>query len=181
MRRMSPELDALFRDLDVRGRTSGALDDAFAELLGRGLGTYARRRGLSRTTFVIGRDEGAHVGPLRDGLVRGLVLSGQDVLDVGVVDARRHEFAMVHRDAGAGIFVSGPEVDAADDSAGFEILLGGGPVVGPHMHELKAVVARGDFTSGEGSLELIDVDDAWREAEASGEIPGLGRDTQVVR
>ena len=67
-----------------------------------------------------------------------------------------------------------------DKTAGFEILLGGGPLVGPRLAELRDIVVAGDFAVGEGTLALEDVEPAYREAERAGEVPGLGSGTQVV-
>lgn len=169
----------LFGELDVRGAPGEGMTEAFAERLGRALGTLARRRGVGHGGFVVGRDEGDARMRLRDGLVRGLVLSGQHVIDVGVVDARRHEFALVHLARPAGVFIAGP--DGRDPaSSGFEILLGGGPLVGDALRELRDLTLAGDFAAGAGLLEVVNVEQAYLDAERQGDVPGLGRDTQVV-
>jgi phosphomannomutase len=173
---MSERNAKLFTELDVRGRAADGMSPRFAERLGRGLATLARRHGQERTTFVIGREPGEQVSDLRDGLVRGVLLSAGDVIDVGVVDAKKHEFAMIHLARTGGVLVTG----GAEDACGFEILLGGGPLVGPRLAELRDVVLAGDFRAGEGTLALEDVEPAYREAERSGHVPGLASDTQVL-
>lgn len=170
---------SLFGELDVRGTPGEGMTEAFAERLGRALGTLARRRGAGEGGFVVGRDQGDALMRLRDGLVRGLVLSGQHVIDVGVVDAKRHEFALIHLARPAGVFIAGPEGRAAD-SSGFEVLLGGGPLVGEALRELRDLTLAGDFSAGAGRLEVLDLEAAYLEAERQGDVPGLGRDTQVV-
>lgn len=171
------ELGKLFGEVDVRGRARDGMDEAFAQRLGRGLGTLALQRGHGSTGFVVGRELGERTAGLRDGLVRGLLLSGHDVLDVGVVDARRHEFAMIHLARPAGVLVVGAE---GMEAAGFEILMSGGPLVGETLRELREVVQQGDFAVGEGALEVTDTEPAYLEAEREGDVPGLGQDTQVI-
>jgi len=171
------DISRLFGEVDVRGQASDGLDEAFAERLGRGLGTLARQRGIERTAFVVGREAGERTASLRDGLVRGLLQSGHGVIDIGATDARRHEFAMIHLARPAGVLVVGAEDGGA---AGFEVLMSGGPLVGETLRELREVVLQGDFCAGEGALELVDIGDAFRDAEREGEVPGFGHDTQVV-
>jgi len=171
------DLSKLFGEVDVRGTDADGMTVAFAERMGRGLGTLALQRGLGRTGFVVGREPGERTAELRDGLVRGLLLSGHDVLDAGVMDARRHEFALIHLAAPAGVLVVGAE---GLEAAGFEVLMGGGPLVGETLRELREVVMQGDFTVGEGALSLVDVEPAYLAAEREGSVPGFGHDTQVV-
>jgi phosphomannomutase / phosphoglucomutase len=176
---MTAPLRPLFRDLEVRGRCADGLTEAFCERLGRGLGTLARRRGLEAATFVLGRDHGEGPARLRDGLSRGLVLSGQRVLDVGLGDARRHEFALVHLRGEGGVYVTGPD-ERDPSSAGLEIFLGGAPLVGPALWALAEVLRGGDFAAGAGSFAVVEIQAAFRAAERTGKLPGLGRDTQVI-
>lgn len=170
---------ALFRELEIRGVPAEGMTEAFAERLGRALGTLSRQKGSGNAGFVVGRDQGDILARLRDGLVRGLVLSGQHVIDVGVVDPRRHEFAMIHLARPAGVFVTGPE-GHAPSSAGFEVLVGGGPLIGEALRELQELTDAGDFSAGAGTLEIASVEPAFLEAERQGAVPGLGRDTQVI-
>lgn len=172
-------MDALFTELDVRGSAAEGLTEDFAERLGRALGTLARRRGEADIGFVLGREPGEALARVSEGLVRGLVLSGQRVIDVGVVDARRHEFALVHLARPAGVFLAAAHEDEAPPSLTLEILLGGGPLVGAGLRELREIVRAGDFAAGAGVLEVLDIESAFLEAERQGGAPGLGRDTQV--
>ncbi len=169
---------ALFGDLDIRGLPADGMSEAFAERLGRALGTLVRRKGAAEGGFVVGRDAGEALAHLRDGLVRGLVLSGQHVVDVGVTGARAHEFAMIHLARPAGVFVTG--APARDAAIGFEVLFGGGPLVGEGLQELKEIALAGDFSAGVGTLELYDIGPALRSAQREGDVPGFGRDTQVI-
>jgi hypothetical protein len=142
-----PDLAAM---LDPGGVTvaDGApfsVDDA--ERLGRALATIALRRGHGRLVFVLGR--AAHAPTtLRDGLVRGLVLGGQDVRDVGVVPepvwAERASAS-----GGAGAFVG-----VAGTSTRLRLLLEGS-LVDEARAQLAEVFAVGDFAAGEGSLEVV--------------------------
>jgi phosphomannomutase len=172
------KLDALFADTEIRGDARSALDDATLERLGRGLGTLARRRGLGRTTFVFGRDDHVATGPARDALLRGVVLSGHEVVDVGIVDPARHEFALNELVAPAGVRL-GVSVENGREQLALEVFLGGGPLVGAALRALADVVKGGDFSSGDGALRLFDIEPAYRAAARHGMGNYVSRDTVV--
>src|SRR6186997_2618942 len=74
---------AIFKAYDIRGIVPSTLTEEVAEALGRAFGTAARREG--EQVVAVGRD-GRLSGPaLSAALVRGLVASGVDVVDVGMV------------------------------------------------------------------------------------------------
>src|SRR3954471_22864457 len=72
-----------FKAYDIRGIVDEALDDAFAEHLGRAFGTEAVR--LGEKAVAVGRD-GRVSGPaLAGALMKGLAAAGLDVVDRGAV------------------------------------------------------------------------------------------------
>ena len=74
---------SIFKAYDIRGVVGKALDETFAEHLGRAFGTEALR--LGERAVAVGRD-GRLSGPaLVAALVRGLLASGVDVIDLGAV------------------------------------------------------------------------------------------------
>src|SRR5438105_3308396 len=77
---MNPQI---FREYDVRGVVDSDLTDDVAEKLGRALGTLCGR--ADGRTLVVGRDCRLHSTRLRDAFVKGVIATGIDVIDVGVV------------------------------------------------------------------------------------------------
>ena len=77
------QLDAaIFKAYDIRGIVPAAIDEAVAEALGRAFGTVALTEG--ETAVAVGRD-GRLSGPsLVAALIRGLVASGVEVIDIGL-------------------------------------------------------------------------------------------------
>src|SRR5678815_686548 len=72
-----------FKAYDIRGVVGKTVDATFAEHLGRAFGTEALAAG--ERAVAVGRD-GRLSGPeLAAGLVRGLVSTGIDVVDLGAV------------------------------------------------------------------------------------------------
>ena len=72
-----------FKAYDIRGIVGAGIDEIFAEHLGRAFGSEAIAAG--ERAVAVGRD-GRLSGPgLVAGLIRGLVSTGLDVVDIGAV------------------------------------------------------------------------------------------------
>src|SRR6266853_281283 len=74
----------IFREYDIRGVADSELLSPDIEQLGLGLGTYLQRNSGGKNIDV-GRDCRLSSTRLRDALVKGLLASGCDVTDIGVV------------------------------------------------------------------------------------------------
>ncbi|MDO9203288.1 MAG: phosphomannomutase/phosphoglucomutase, partial [Hydrogenophaga sp.] len=73
---------SIFKAYDIRGIVPSTLTEAVAEALGLAFGTVAMRQG--ERTVAVGRD-GRLSGPsLSAALIRGLVATGVEVIDVGL-------------------------------------------------------------------------------------------------
>ncbi|OYV66343.1 MAG: phosphomannomutase, partial [Gemmatimonadetes bacterium 21-71-4] len=74
----------MFRAYDIRGIAGGDLTDDAAYLVGRAFATYLARE-RPPGPVVVGRDNRPSGDTLQPALVRGLLDSGRDVVDIGVV------------------------------------------------------------------------------------------------
>jgi phosphomannomutase/phosphoglucomutase len=166
----------IFREYDVRGVAGTDLDEGVAETLGRAYATLFRRRGL-QGKVVVGRDCRVSSPVLREGLVRGLVASGMEVLDVGMVATPVQYFALHHVDAAGGIQVTGSH--NPPDHNGFKIALGKSTVHGEDIQELRRLAQAGPFVSGEGTVQHLEVTEAYLTA-VLGRLRPVGRTLRVV-
>ena len=153
-------LASLLRGSSLRG-DAATLDAAASAKLGRALGTLLRRRTSGgRLRVVVARaDDGASLA-VRDGLVRGLVLCGHDVKDIGAVPSDVFTFALRHLHAGGGVVVT----PAGEGALSLIVFLAGRPLVGEGLQALLQIADGADFSAGEGALELVDVMPAFRAA-----------------
>jgi hypothetical protein len=157
----TPDLQALLRGSSLRG-DAAQLTTASSTRLGRAFGTLARRRAgapAPRLTLVVARADGADAARVRDGLVRGLLLCGHDVKDIGVAASDVFTFALRHTSAAGGVVVG-----QADGALSLVFFLGGRPVVGEGLQALAELAAGEDFSAGEGSLDVLDLTAAFRAA-----------------
>lgn len=147
-----PKLSDLVRGTSLRGAAPAPLSGALCERAGRALGTLARRRGPGPRTMIVGRSHDAAQLRIRDGLVRGLVLSGHRVLDIGSCPLEVFTFMLGSVAADAGAYVSTSE--GAVHSLTF--FVGGKALAAEGLAELCALGDDGPHCAGEGSLDVVD-------------------------
>ncbi len=144
----------IFREYDIRGIADAELLSPDIELLGRGLGTYIRRHsGGNRIN--LGRDCRLSSTRLRDALLKGLLASGCDVTDLGVVPTPVLYFSKQHLKADGAIMITGshnpPEYN------GFKSMSGETTLHGEAIQQVRQLIERGDFESGAGQASSADM------------------------
>jgi phosphomannomutase len=145
---------SIFKAYDVRGIVPATLTEEVAEALGRAFGTFARREG--EAAVAVGRD-GRLSGPsLSAALVRGLVASGVDVIDVGMVTTPMLYFA-ANTLCNSGIQVTGSHNPR--DYNGFKMVLAGRAIYGEEIQALRQMMetAGWDQPAAPGKVRNINV------------------------
>ena len=144
---------SIFREYDIRGIAESELLSPDIALLGRGLGTYLKRRSGGRKINV-GRDCRLSSTRLRDALVEGLLAAGCDVTDIGVVPTPVLYYSAHHWQADGGIMITGshnpPEYN------GFKTVCGSGTLHGEAIQDVLRLIQQQDFEQGAGHLTVID-------------------------
>ncbi|PRY70822.1 phosphomannomutase/phosphoglucomutase [Halomonas ventosae] len=149
---------SIFRAYDIRGIVDDTLTETGVQQIGRAIGSEAWSRGES--TVVVARD-GRLSGPrLLAALTRGLLSSGCDVVDIGMVPTPVLYFAThVLEGTASGVMVTGSH--NPPDYNGFKIVLGGETLSGEAITALHTRLAGGELSEGQGSVRQEDVRDAY--------------------
>jgi phosphomannomutase len=122
-------------------------------------GSEALSRGVD--TVVIARD-GRLSGPaLNAALAEGLLASGCNVIDIGMVPTPMLYFATYHLNTGTGIMITGshnpPEYN------GLKMVMAGETLAGERIQDLKQRILDGNFSNGHGQLSEQDIKSAYSE------------------
>jgi phosphomannomutase len=147
----------ILREYDIRGIVGDTLNEADAYALGRTFAAQARDEGARR--IAVGRDGRIHSGKLEAALIRGLTEGGLDVMQVGMGPSPMLYFATHYLDVDGGIQVTGSHNPA--DYNGFKLLLKGRSIFGPEIQALGQRAARGHWSEGSGSVEEVDIREAY--------------------
>ncbi|KPV51440.1 phosphomannomutase, partial [Kouleothrix aurantiaca] len=156
----------IFRAYDIRGVVDVDLSEAVYGTLGRAAGTYFRGRnpGRSSVRVVVGRDARLTSEAYTAALIASLRSTGCDVIDIGMVPTPLMYFAVAYLNADGGAVVSAshnpPEFNGLklrQSSAQF----GGEPLASEQIQEVGRIANSGEFASGAGSYEQIDISDTY--------------------
>ncbi len=155
------QLDAsIFKAYDIRGVVPSTVNEPVAEALGRAFGSIALAQG--EQTVAVGRD-GRLSGPaLSAALMRGLVASGVDVIDIGMATTPMLYFAASTL-ASSGIQITGSH--NPKDYNGFKMVLAGRAIYGEDIQALRrSMEAEGWATPARaGQITQVDVLAAYRD------------------
>ncbi len=148
---------AIFRAYDIRGVVTDTLTPDVVREIGRAYGSECLERGMK--TAVVARD-GRLSGPdLVKALSEGIVSTGLNVIDIGMVPTPVLYFATHHLDTGTGVMVTGshnpPEYN------GLKMMVEGGALFGDGITELYQRLKDGRIVTGQGELSTADVLDDY--------------------
>ena len=140
--------EQIFREYDIRGVVGVDLTPEVVENLGRAVGTYLLRNGVTEMT--LGRDCRLSSDSLNDELCRGLLATGINVIDIGVCHTPLLYFSLFHLDKNGGVMITGshnpPEFN------GFKVCLGKATIYGEEIKALEKLIRAHDFEKGAGKI-----------------------------
>ncbi|MBU2488310.1 MAG: phosphomannomutase/phosphoglucomutase [Proteobacteria bacterium] len=149
----------IFREYDIRGLVDKDMDDEDVYRIGRGIGAYLAARGKRRVT--LGGDCRLSTPRYADRVCQGLMDSGLDVIDLGMVPTPVFYFSVHHLDTDGGVQVTAshnpPEYN------GFKVMCGKDTLHGDQIREIGRIVEAGEFVEGKGSRSKADVIAPYKE------------------
>ncbi len=144
----------IMRAYDIRGTVNKNLDVKDAYHLGRSFATYMYQNNI-KGKVVLGRDGRLSSPELSEALVKGLIESGIDVLHVGLVPTPALYFAHFTVESAAAIMITGSHNPG--DQNGFKMVMQHASFFGEDIQALAKIATKGEYVSGKGSLNEIDI------------------------
>ena len=136
--------ESCFKAYDIRGLSGEELSDEFAYRLGRAIAAY-----LECESFAVGRDIRKSSPGYASNLIQGLVDSGVQVLDLGIVSTGCLYHACWTLPVDGGVMVTASHLPMPTHN-GFKMCRGTLPLAGEEIQELKGVFLEGNFADGDG-------------------------------
>ncbi|MEO6656063.1 MAG: phosphomannomutase/phosphoglucomutase [Pyrinomonadaceae bacterium] len=147
----------IFREYDIRGIVGQHLTDETVATLGLAISTFFRQSGAKR--IAIGYDARASSPRFCDLLTRGFNETGCDIVLIGMVPTPVLYHTVFTKNVDGGVMITGSH--NPPDHNGFKICLGKDTLFGSQIQEIKAIAFAGDFASGSGTVETIEVLDDY--------------------
>ncbi len=151
---------SIFRAYDIRGVYQETLTPEIIYQIGLSLGSEAQSRGID--TIVAAQDGRISSPMLAMALQKGILDSGCNVVDIGRVPTPLLYFATHITDYNSGVIVTGSHNPA--NYNGLKIVLGGTSVAESGIKALYDRIVKGDFLSGYGKLQSVDITDQYIDA-----------------
>ncbi|WP_282344283.1 MULTISPECIES: phosphomannomutase/phosphoglucomutase [Pseudomonas] len=150
----APTLPAsIFRAYDIRGVVGDSLTPETAYWIGRAIGSETLAKG--EPNISVGRD-GRLSGPeLVQQLIQGLLDSGCNVSDIGMVPTPVLYYAANVLAGKSGVMLTGSH--NPPDYNGFKIVIAGDTLANEQIQALRLRIENNDLASGTGSVERVDV------------------------
>jgi len=143
----------IFRQYDIRGIVNKDLSGEFAEELGKAVGTYLIKAGGKSAS--VGHDNRLSSDSYSKHLIRGLVSTGIDVTDIGLVPTPAYYYSVIKLQQHGGVMITGshnpPEFN------GFKISKGNHAIFGEEIQKILKIIQKKDFIKGKGSCKKYDI------------------------
>lgn len=143
----------IFRAYDIRGNAKTELKDELVSLIGKALGSIAGE--MNEQTLIVGCDGRKSSPRIKSALVRALMESGRDVIDIGLVPTPLLYFATRHLSCRSGIMITGSH-NPGDDN-GLKIVLNQKTIAAGGIQQIRDRVLQQDFSKGNGRMIREDV------------------------
>lgn len=138
----------IFRAYDIRGVADTELNDEIAFRIARAIGTLAAE--AEEKTIILGHDGRNSSERLRAVVEKGLLESGRDVVNIGLVPTPLLYYATQKLEAQSGVMITGSHNPA--EFNGMKIVLKREPVAEGTLGKLLDLAQSGAFTTGSGKV-----------------------------
>jgi len=144
----------IFRGYDIRGEVDKDLNPEIVEHLGRSYGTFLRKRKIKKA--VVGHDCRLTSPAYSEAIIKGLLCSGIDVVDIGLALAGNVYWAQYKFKAPGCVSVSASHNPV--NYNGFKFGTGfSTTMVAEEIQELRKISEKCEFVRGKGKLERKDI------------------------
>ena len=137
----------IFREYDVRGNVEEDFPEHVVKKLGKAFGTHVKRAGGKE--IAISGDIRLSTPELINFFKKGVLSTGVDIINLGILPTPVNYFSMFHLDLSASVQVTGshnpPEFN------GFKMSLNKKPFYGQDIQSLYNMMMHMDFEKGEGT------------------------------
>ena len=147
----------IFRANDIRGVAYEDLNQEVVINLGKALGSEAQDRDLSE--FIIGRDGRLSSPDIFEWLSSGVISSGCNVIDIGIVTSPMFYHSTFSLSSSSGVVITGSHNPG--DYNGFKIVFQNNSTSSEEITFLKNRVINKDFRRGNGLLKSENIEESY--------------------
>lgn len=142
--KINPEI---FREYDIRGIADKDLTSEAVEKIGKAYGNYLQEHIKKEIIdVVVGRDNRLSSERIKNAFVKGILLTGCDVTDVGVVPTPVFYYSILHYKKDGGVMVTGSHNPLQFN--GLKLCLGADSIYGKEIQKLRVAIEHCKYKEG---------------------------------
>lgn len=147
--------DKIFREYDIRGIYGVDLDFDKAYMIGKSFGTY-----IDEKKVIVGHDNRLSSPELNEGLIKGLLETGINVIDLGLVTTPMYYYAKKKLKIKNGIMITASHNPKEYNGfkISFDIM---GNAYGKYIYDFRDFVKKQIYTEGLGILEHYNIKEEY--------------------
>lgn len=150
----------IFRAYDIRGIADKDLNPEIVELIGKAFGTYLLERGTN--DVLVGRDTRSTSEGYQKDLVSGLISTGCNIFDMGIILSSMLYFARQYFKIDGGVMITASH--NPPEWNGFKLCHGVNAIVEEEIQKVKNILLSGKFKTGNGERKKLDVSKIYFDA-----------------
>ena len=147
----------IFRANDIRGIAYEDLTEEVVQSLGRALGSEAIDRNIQK--FIIGRDGRLSSPEIFDWLSSGIMSTGCNVIDIGIVTSPMFYHATYELNSSSGVVITGSHNPG--NYNGFKIVFNNHSTSSEEILNLKQRILEENFREGKGTSKKEDIKESY--------------------
>jgi len=148
----------IFREYDIRGVVADDFPEDVVILLGQGFGTYVREKGGD--IIAISGDVRLSTPSLKKAFTKGLLSSGVNVVDIGIVPTPVNYYSMEVLDVDGAVQITGSHNPS--NMNGFKLSYESKAVYGQDIQYIKKVIESGKFVQGKGRFSEKEIFEEYK-------------------
>jgi phosphomannomutase/phosphoglucomutase len=149
----------IFRAYDIRGDAETELTNELVENIARAIGTIAGEMG--EQSLIVGCDGRTSSPRIKSSLVRAMMETGRDIIDIGLVPTPLLYYATRHLNCRSGVMITGSHNPG--DQNGLKIVLNQQTIAAGGIEQIRDRVLAGKFSTGNGRMTREDIVPAYME------------------
>lgn len=150
--------ETIFREYDIRGIWEKEITEDVAYTLGRSFASYIAEMGLKRV--IVGHDNRISSPAIHNALIKGLIESGADITDLGLVTTPMYYYGKKKEKIETGIMITASH--NPKEYNGFKISFNlDGNACGEAITKFRDYTNRGEFIQKEGTIRTLSIEEDY--------------------
>ncbi len=150
--------DNIFREYDIRGKYPNDINEDVSYTIGKAYGSYLKS--INQNICLIGHDNRLSSNSLNEALTKGILSTGVNVMDLGLVTTPMLYYARIKKEINPGIMITASHNPKEDNGFKFsfdEV----GNAKGEEIYKFRDFIKNGNFVDGNGTLYRYDIKEEY--------------------